>query len=64
MEGQGTSPEFVHSLQLVAITRFWDLLTEFCAIGADPERWQRLTSPSHPFLHFDATLDQFVVKKV
>ena len=32
-----------------AVTRFWDLLTEFCVLNAAPDSWQHSVVASHPF---------------
>lgn len=32
-----------------AVTRFWDLLQDFCAVGAAPCTWESQVGPNHPF---------------
>ena len=33
-----------------AVARFWDLLTEFCVLGAAPLSWQSNVAAAHPFI--------------
>lgn len=53
-EGQTPGPEFASSLQRHAVARFWELLTDFCAVGAPPPAWRDSIGLSHPFFRFDS----------
>ena len=43
--GEGRPPPPLYR----AVTRFWDLLTEFCVLNAAPDSWQHIVVASHPF---------------
>jgi len=61
-EGQAPSPAFVTSLQRHAIARFWELLADFCAVGAPRPAWRESIGTSHPFLSFHSNTNSWHVK--
>ena len=37
-----------------AVARLWDLLQEFCTLGAAPAAWREALPAAHPFVRWDA----------
>lgn len=62
--GQSPTQSLVSALQNFAIAQFWESLTDFCAVGAAPDRWKRPLAGAHPFIHFDANTSQFSVRRL
>jgi hypothetical protein len=61
-EGQTPIPPFSTALQRHAVARFWELLTDFCAMGAAPPAWRSTIPPTHPFFLFDAATSTWSVR--
>ena len=62
-EGRAPSPAFTTSLQRHAVARFWELLTDFCAVGAPRPAWRDTIGSSHPFFAFDSDTASWHVKR-
>lgn len=46
-----------------AAARFWDLLSDFVSLGCAPSSWRGRAPPGHPFIHFHADSNAFVVHR-
>ena len=62
-EGQSPCPTLVTSLQRHAVARFWELLTDFCAVDAPPKSWRGSIGSSHPFFRFDRATSTWHVRR-
>lgn len=62
-EGQTPSPTLSTALQRHAVARFWELLTDFCVLGAAPFAWRASLPAAHPFFHFDAATSTWYVRR-
>jgi hypothetical protein len=62
-EGQTPSPTLSTALQRHAVARFWELLTDFCVLGAAPFAWRASLPAAHPFFHFDAATSTWSVRR-
>ena len=62
-EGRAPSPTFTTSLQRHAVARFWELLTDFCAVRAPRAAWRDTIGSSHPFFAFDSDTASWHVKR-
>lgn len=61
--GLQPGPALISALSRHVIARFWELLSDFCAVNAAPASWERLP-PSHPFISFDTSSATCRVRQV
>ena len=45
-----SAPASVLTMLNRAVTRFWDMLTDFCALNTAPLSWQQSVAAAHPFI--------------
>ena len=50
LEASAVPPGLVASASRRAVARFWDILQEFCTLGAAPVQWRTAVPDDHPFM--------------
>ena len=57
-------PELAAAASRHAVARLWDLLQDFCSVGAAPASWRGEVPPDHPFLRWQPGAQRWLLIRV
>ena len=57
-------PELAAAASRHAVARLWDLLQDFCSVGAAPASWRGAVPPDHPFLRWQPGAQRWLLARI
>ena len=57
-------PELAAAASRHAVARLWELLQDFCSVGAAPASWRGEVPPDHPFLRWQPGAQRWLLIRV
>ena len=57
-------PELAAAASRSAVARLWDLLQDFCSVGAAPASWQQQVPLTHPFLRWQPDAQRWQLTRI
>ena len=57
-------PELEAAASRSAVARLWDLLQDFCSVGAAPASWQQQVPPTHPFMRWQPDAQRWQLTRI